>query len=421
MEKIEQPLVSIVMVNYNHEEYIGKSIESVLAQTYEKWELIIIDDGSTDESVNIISSYAAKDDRIKFYPQKENSQICIVTNIGFSYVKGELVARLDSDDIWKPEKLEKQLQYMAENPEGALCFTKLDIINENGVIINDEMPELYRAYNSRRENRQGWLRQFFFQGNTLIQSTLLMKKEVIDEIGIFNLAYMQGHDFDFFVRSALKYDFIFLEEPLTEYRRTARQNSALNPDNNRRFFNEFMNVRFHYFDNMPDELFKEVFQEYFLNKESSSHEELLCEQAFLLCRCTDEDDPNPVLGLAKLEELMENPRIVELLKEKFHYTPKDYYEQSRKHLFYSQEIVAEKGELMWKNNQLEIEIDSLKKWQKQAHEKEQQKEEQLRQMNQEMQLKEQQIQILREKVNQMENSTSWKITKPLREVGKRMK
>ena len=83
MEKIEQPLVSIVMVNYNHEEYIGKSIESVLAQTYEKWELIIIDDGSTDESVNIISSYAAKDDRIKFYPQKENSQICIVTNIGF--------------------------------------------------------------------------------------------------------------------------------------------------------------------------------------------------------------------------------------------------------------------------------------------------------------------------------------------------
>ena len=76
---------------------------------------------------------------------------------------------------------------------------------------------------------------------------------------------------------------------------------------------------------------------------------------------------------------------------------------------------------MWKNNQLEIEIDSLKKWQKQAHEKEQQKEEQLRQMNQEMQLKEQQIQILREKVNQMENSTSWKITKPLREVGKRMK
>ena len=88
----------------------------------------------------------------------------------------------------------------------------------------------------------------------MIQSTLLMKKEVIDEIGIFNLAYMQGHDFAFCVRSAVKYDFSFLEEPLTEYRRTARQNSALNPDNNRRFFNEFMNVRFHYFDNMPDEL-----------------------------------------------------------------------------------------------------------------------------------------------------------------------
>lgn len=244
------PLISIVMVNYNHEESIGESIESVIAQTWQNWELIIVDDGSTDSSPEIIKEYAQKDSRILPVLQAENNHICVATNIGLSKVRGEFVARLDSDDIWQPQKLEKQIQYMREHPEGSLCFTKLDIIDEKGRNINQDNPVLYDIYNGRQEGKKGWIRHFFYYGNTLIQSTLLMKREVLDTIGGFNLAYMQGHDFDFFTRAILKYDFIFLEEPLVKYRRASQQNSAWNEINNRRFFNEHMNIRPRFLDSM---------------------------------------------------------------------------------------------------------------------------------------------------------------------------
>ena len=401
---MKQPLVSIVMVNYNHEDFIGESIESVIAQTYENWELIIVDDGSTDSSPEIIRKYAAREPRIRPCLQDRNRHICAATNIGIANLTGEFVARLDSDDVWCARKLEKQMQYMREHPEGALCFTKLDIIDGNGKIVNESQDVLYQIYNGREDGKKGWIRHFFFYGNTLIQSTLLMKREVLDETGGFNLAYMQGHDFDFFVRAILKYDFIFLEEPLVKYRRTEVQNSAWNDDNNRRFFNEHMNIRYHFFDNMPDEMFKEIFRDDFVNHDSSTHEELLCEQAFLLCRCIHEKESNPVLGLKKLEELMQNPDIADLLEKKFHYTPKDYYQQSVRPLFVTDAILGELENLRKLCPMLNDQIVAL------------------RSANQDIsgQLLRQQEEItkLRETINRMEQSKSWKITKPLRNIKK---
>ena len=104
---MNEKLVSIVMVNYNQERFIKEAIDSVIAQTYQNWELIIVDDGSTDQSVDIIKNY--DDDRIKPIYLEENSHICIATNVGFSHVTGEYIARLDSDDVWEKEKLYKQV------------------------------------------------------------------------------------------------------------------------------------------------------------------------------------------------------------------------------------------------------------------------------------------------------------------------
>ena len=96
---MKKDLVSVLMVNYNHADTIEKSIRSVLEQTYSKLQLIIVDDGSTDNSVEIINSI--EDPRIELYEQKVNKQICMVTNFGMEKVKGEYFARIDSDDIWK--------------------------------------------------------------------------------------------------------------------------------------------------------------------------------------------------------------------------------------------------------------------------------------------------------------------------------
>ena len=393
------PLISIVMVNYNKEMYIEEAIKSVLEQTYTNWELIIVDDGSTDASVGMIKKYQEMDDRIKAVFREKNSQICVVTNIGFGQVKGEFIARIDSDDIWLPQKLEKQLAYMEAHPEGGLCFTKLDIIDENSQNINDKLPDLYRAYNSRR-SREEWVRHFFFCGNTLIQSALLMRREVLDVIGDFNVAYMQGHDFDFFTRAIRKYQFIFLEEPLTWYRRTENQNSGSNEANNRRFFNEHMNIRFHYFDDMDDALFKRCFQECFVNPESETHEELLCEQAFLLCKCMQGETENSVLGLTKLERLLNDPKTGEILESKFEYSPKDYYKQSVQKLFYTEEIQHQINTLSYDNNVLKHINHNLEEKNTELHKE---------------------CEELKQQVQSLLNSTSWKVTKPLRKVSSLVK
>jgi len=107
---MKKDLVSVLMVNYNHADTIEKSIRSVLEQTYSKLQLIIVDDGSTDNSVEIINSI--DDPRIELYEEKENKQICAVTNIGMKKVRGEYFARIDSDDLWEKNKLEIQVEYL---------------------------------------------------------------------------------------------------------------------------------------------------------------------------------------------------------------------------------------------------------------------------------------------------------------------
>lgn len=106
-------LVSIVMPSYNSEEYIKASIESVLNQTYSKWELLIVDDCSTDETVEIINSF--KDERIKFFQNEANSGAAVSRNKALREAKGQWIAFLDSDDLWLPTKLEEQLLFMVNN------------------------------------------------------------------------------------------------------------------------------------------------------------------------------------------------------------------------------------------------------------------------------------------------------------------
>lgn len=128
-------LVSIIMPNYNGEKYIAQTIESVLAQTYPNWELIIADDCSTDNSVNIINSYAEKDSRIKLITGEKNSGAAQARNVALLQAKGKWIAFLDSDDKWLPAKLEKQIAFMNANGYKFSC-TKYAHIDENSKPLN---------------------------------------------------------------------------------------------------------------------------------------------------------------------------------------------------------------------------------------------------------------------------------------------
>lgn len=110
---LDNPLVSIIIPNFNTEKYLSETIESVLAQTYKNWELLIIDDNSTDKSVEIIKSYSDKYDNVLFFQTEENSGgPATPRNIGLDNAKGELIAFLDSDDTWFPDKLKYQIKFM---------------------------------------------------------------------------------------------------------------------------------------------------------------------------------------------------------------------------------------------------------------------------------------------------------------------
>jgi glycosyltransferase involved in cell wall biosynthesis len=125
-------LVSIITPCYNSVEYIAQTIESVLVQTYQRWEMIIIDDCSTDGSYEKALEYALRDSRIKVYRMGENGGAALVRNKAIEFSKGDYLAFLDSDDLWYPEKLKKQLHFMGENGCD-FSFTEYEHIDDKNV------------------------------------------------------------------------------------------------------------------------------------------------------------------------------------------------------------------------------------------------------------------------------------------------
>lgn len=143
------PLVSIIMPCYNAERYIAQSIESVLAQTYTNWELLITDDCSIDNSVKIAQKYCLQDDRINILVPDEHQGTAVARNLSISRSKGRFVAFLDSDDVWVKEKLEKQIGYMLENDK-VFTYSSYEVINHQGLsknkIVNDAGVMTYNKY-----------------------------------------------------------------------------------------------------------------------------------------------------------------------------------------------------------------------------------------------------------------------------------
>ena len=140
------------MPNYNGESSIKKSIQSVLEQTYDDFELIIVDDNSIDRSKEMIESF--NDERIKKRYLVKNRHVAYTVNEGFKKAKGQYIARIDSDDIWKKNKLQKQVEFMDSHAEYGACFTRVHIINNNDNICDDENRNIYNLFNKEPNKTQ---------------------------------------------------------------------------------------------------------------------------------------------------------------------------------------------------------------------------------------------------------------------------
>jgi len=138
----ECAMVSIVMPAYNAEKYIEQAIRSVIKQTYAEWELIVIDDGSKDDTATILAEFAKQDHRIRFLQNEKNKGVSYTRNRAVELAKGEWIAFLDSDDQWLPEKLEKQLALVDQYPDMVVGYTASSFIDDVGEPYGYIMPAI---------------------------------------------------------------------------------------------------------------------------------------------------------------------------------------------------------------------------------------------------------------------------------------
>lgn len=225
-----QPLVSIIMPAYNAEKYIAASIQSALDQTYGNWELIVVDDGSTDRTAVVVREFVERDPRVKYIFQ-ENGRLGKARNAGIGNASGSLIAFLDSDDLWIETKLEAQTRAMAEK-DADVVFSKAWIFTNEEITTQTE---------TTRSTVGLFLGPDFFDSlvrqNQLPLSTVLLKKSALDRVGLFEEAkpYHGCEDYDLWLRLA-KAGFVFYGMPdvLARYRRhdtamTAVASNSFNP------------------------------------------------------------------------------------------------------------------------------------------------------------------------------------------------
>ena len=200
--------ISVILSAYNSEKYIGEAIESVLDQTYVHFECIIINDCSTDKTLEIIKTYAKLDNRISIINNKKNLGLTKSLNKGISKSSGKYIARIDADDICEHSRFEKQLKYMEANPEVAVCGSLGTYIDENGKNLGVKNLPL-----SSKD-----LKNKLLFNNQFIHSALFIRKSVLDTVGSYDESFKTSQDYELLLRIAEKYPVINLADPLVKWR-----------------------------------------------------------------------------------------------------------------------------------------------------------------------------------------------------------
>jgi len=205
-------LVSIIMPVYNASRFLEESIQSVLAQTYTNFELIIINDGSKDGSFEIIQKYQKQDKRILIIDNKKNLGVVKCLNIGLRKSSGDYIARIDADDIWFPEKLMKQISFLRNNPNISLLGSSVIPINKSG----EEKGK--KIFNDQVFLEGEKLKEYLFKRNPFCHSSIIFPASIINEIGAYDENFINSEDYEFWFRILSKKEGTIKEEKFVKYR-----------------------------------------------------------------------------------------------------------------------------------------------------------------------------------------------------------
>jgi glycosyltransferase involved in cell wall biosynthesis len=205
---MQNPKVSIVLPVHNGEKYLAIALDSILKQTFTEWELIIINDASTDASFKIAEKYANNDERIMVINVSKQKALADVLNIGIESSKSSYIVRMDADDVMLPNRLEMQYKYMLSNPEVIVCGSAINLINVNGEFLR-------RRDYALRDNK---LKRNIFLFSPFAHPSVIIKKDALVEVGGYTSGLKGVEDIDLWFRLSGKGDFANIGEVLLEYR-----------------------------------------------------------------------------------------------------------------------------------------------------------------------------------------------------------
>jgi len=243
---MRKPLISVTMSAYNHEKYIAEAIQSILDQTLQDFELVIVNDGSTDNTEQIIKSF--HDPRIKYiYQENQGPSACANTALRNS--QGKYIALMSGDDVSYPTRLEVQYnEYIKGKPR--LLFSHCDFIDDDSKLLEGE-HFASSFFNHPNRSREEILRYFFFYGNYLNAVTCFTEKRIYNKLGKFDIRLLQLQDFDMWLRAIIHgYEIEIIQQKLIKYRiRSGNQNlSAHRADSAERSLFESMKIYKRFFE-----------------------------------------------------------------------------------------------------------------------------------------------------------------------------
>jgi len=252
------PLVSIITPTYNREEYLVFAIESVLSQSFKDFEMLIIDDGSTDNTKDLVKRYRY-DQRIHYFYQQNKGQ-SVARNTGLKQARGEYICFLDSDDLFKPDKLTRQIAFLKSNPEISITHSDEELIDEKG--------HVFSMYNMKRHS--GILYEKLLIDNFVSIGTVMVRRECFDELGMFDESIKVADDYELWLRFATKYKFHYEAEYLAQYRMMKDQ---LSTDKTARFNSnkKIIEAFFLRYPNLIDERGQAYFRCRFYTRRGSYH------------------------------------------------------------------------------------------------------------------------------------------------------
>jgi len=318
--RLERPRVSVIMASYNHAPYVLEAVNSVLDQTMADLELVIVDDGSADDSLKILSTLT--DPRVRVYRLAENQGACAATNLAIQQTRGGLVALINSDDVWEPHKLQRQLDALSARPDVTAVFSSARFIGEDGVALPQErIPFGNNIFRQPNRTRAQWLRYFFEHGNALCHPSMLIRRAFYEDHGLYDGRLRQLPDLERWITLVKHHDILVLgDEDLVRFRLLASEQNAssLTRWNVARGLHEHIAIQESFFDDVSDDMLVEAFLDQLQHPLIRTREERECEIALLLWNTPcGMQDVNRIHAQRLFRELLGQPRAARLLRARY--------------------------------------------------------------------------------------------------------